>query len=93
MGVRLSLGASPGGLRSLVVGESLRMAVLGIGAGVLGALAASRILVGFLYGVSPADPTTYVTVPALLLAVAAAAAWVPARRAARVDPVAVLRAE
>jgi predicted permease len=93
MGVRLSLGASPARLRSLVVRESLRMAVLGIGAGVLGALAASRILTGFLYGVSPVDPATYVTVPALLLAVAAAAAWLPARRAARVDPVAVLRAE
>lgn len=93
MGVRLSLGASPGGLRSLVVGEGLRMAVLGIGAGVLGALAASRILAGFLYDVSPVDPATYVAVPALLLAVAVAAAWLPARRAARVDPVAVLRAE
>jgi putative ABC transport system permease protein len=93
MGIRLALGAAPGAVRRLVLGEGLRVAGLGLGAGLVLALAGGRVLRSQLYGVGSADPATYVALSAVLLLVAAAATWIPARRATRVDPAITLRAE
>jgi len=90
IGVRMALGAKPGHVLGLVLGDALRLAVAGVLLGVLGALAVSRALSGALYGVTAGDPTTYAAVTALLLAVAAAAGLVPALRAMRLDPVRAL---
>lgn len=93
LGVRLALGARPGSLVSDVVRRGLRPVlaggVVGIGAGLLFV----RFLRGFVFGVSTTDPLTFVAVPSALLVIAVLAAWLPARRASRVDPVNVLRAE
>lgn len=93
IGVRLALGATPADVRRLVLGRGLGLAIAGVGIGVPGALGASRLLQGQLYGVSAADPLTYAAVALLLLAVAALACWVPARRAMRIDPAVALRSE
>ena len=93
MGIRLALGAAPGAVRWLVLGEGLRLAALGLGAGLLLALAGARVIRSQLYGVGSADPATYVALAGVLLLVAAAATWIPARRATRVDPAIALRAE
>jgi predicted permease len=93
LGVRLVLGARPASLASQVLGRSLALAGLGLLVGLLAALALARLLEGLLYGVGPHDPATLLGVSAVLAGAAAAAAWLPARSAARVDPAAVLRAE
>lgn len=93
MGVRLALGATPGGLLRRVAGDGGRLAGLGLLIGLAGALAVGRVLAGLLYGVGGADPLTLLAVAALLLAVAAVACLIPARRASAVDPAAALRAE
>jgi predicted permease len=93
LGVRVALGARAGDVRRLVLGRGLAPAALGLGAGLAGALAAGRLLAAHLYGVRPGDPATFAGVALALGAVAFAAAWAPARRAARVDPASVLRAE
>jgi len=93
LGVRLALGADPGGLKRLVLGGALRLAAIGAAFGVAGALAASRLMQGFLLGVSAADPRILVVGVAVMLAAAALAAFVPAHRASRVDPVVALRNE
>ena len=77
----------------MVLGEGLRLSAVGVLAGILAALALARLLAGFLYGVSPRDPLTYLVVAAGLIAAAAAATFLPARRATRVDPAVALRAE
>jgi len=71
----------------------MRLAMVGIGCGILIALVVTRLLGALLYGVGASDPRTFVSVVALLALVALAAAWVPARRATRVDPMVALRAE
>jgi predicted permease len=91
IGVRMALGARPGGVEAMVLRDGLRLGVLGTGAGLLGALALSRVLKTLLHGVSPTDPATFAAAGLLLLAVAALASLLPARRAARLDPVDVLR--
>ncbi|HEX6809807.1 MAG TPA: ABC transporter permease, partial [Gemmatimonadaceae bacterium] len=92
MGIRLALGASGRQVTRLVVWESARLAAAGILIGLAGALATTRVMQSLLFDVSPTDPLTLGTVTALLLGVAVAAAWMPARRASRVDPVEALRA-
>ena len=92
-GVRLALGASRGDLYRLVLEQGLTLAALGCAIGLGLALGITRLLAGFLYGVSPYDPLTFVGVPALLGLVALLACWLPARRATRVDPIVALRAE
>jgi predicted permease len=93
LGVRQALGASPAALVRLVVSQGLRPVVLGLVAGALGALASARLLGGQLHGVSPTDPLSFAAVAAVLAAVAVIAAWVPARRATRVDSLAAIRSE
>jgi putative ABC transport system permease protein len=91
IGVRIALGAAPGEIRSLVVGQGATLAAIGIAIGVAGGLATSRSLTTLLFGVSPTDPWTFV-LSAIGLAIAAvAAAYGPARRASRIDPVILLR--
>ena len=91
IGVRIALGAAPADIRSLVVGQGAKLAAIGIAIGVVGAFVTSRALTTLLFGVSPTDPSTFV-LSALGLAVAAiAAAYGPARRASRIDPVVLLR--
>ena len=93
IGVRVALGAAPRQIEGMVVRGALRLAVLGAMLGGLGALATARVLGSLLHGLPPWDPPTYAGAVALLVLVAGVAAWVPARRAARVDPVTVLREE
>jgi ABC-type antimicrobial peptide transport system permease subunit len=73
--------------------EGMRLALVGVGIGVASALGLSRLLASVLFGVTPHDPFTFAAVPALLVAVALIAVWMPARRATRVDPLVALRAE
>lgn len=93
LGVRLALGARGMDLGRLVVGDAVRMAGMGVGLGVMGALWASRWLEPLLYEVSARDASVYALVAATLLVVSVAASWIPARRAARTDPNVALKAE
>jgi putative ABC transport system permease protein len=93
IGVRAALGATPGSILALVVRQGMTLTALGVLIGLAGALAATLALVTLLFGVSRLDPITYLGVIALLLGVSAIACWVPAWRAARVDPAIILRAE
>jgi len=93
IGVRMALGATRHDISRMVLGEGLAITLLGIAVGLAGALALTRLMLALLYGVSPTDPTTFVAVPALLAGVALLATWVPARRAARVEPLVAIRYE
>jgi putative ABC transport system permease protein len=93
IGVRMALGARRGNVLSLIVGEALLMAGAGILAGIPAALALSRFLGSSLYGIGAADPLTYLAIPLVLLAASLLAAYLPARRAMRVDPMVALRQE
>jgi putative ABC transport system permease protein len=92
IGIRLALGARPADVTRMVVRQGLGLAAAGIVVGVAGALALGRLIAGMLFGVSAADPTTVVAAAVVLLGVAVVASWLPARRAARVDPMIALRA-
>ncbi len=93
IGVRIALGASRGSVYRLIVGQALVLALTGVGFGLLAAAAVTRVLAGFLYEIRPLDPETFAAVAALLVAVTAAASWLPARRATRVDPQSALRCD
>jgi predicted permease len=93
MAVRMALGARPQALRRLVVGSGLRLAAGGVAAGLLAAVAGGRVLTTLLYEMSPTDPATLAIVAVTLLGAAAAASWIPARRATRVSSAEVLRGE
>jgi putative ABC transport system permease protein len=93
IGVRITLGAQPQEVYRLIVGEGLRFALLGVGVGLAASLALTRLLQSFLFGVSAYDPMTFAGVAMLLIFVALAASFVPARRATRVDPMVALRYE
>jgi len=93
MGVRLALGAGGGDIGGLILRQSLTFVAIGLAVGVVAGLQAVRLMDGLLFGVSATDPWTYGVVALALALVATAAAAVPARRAARVDPIRVLRAE
>jgi putative ABC transport system permease protein len=93
IGVRMALGAEPGRVVRGLLAEGMRLTALGLLIGLGGALAASRVLASFLYGIGATDPATYLAVGLLLAACAALACWIPARRAAAIDPMRALRAE
>jgi predicted permease len=93
IGVRLALGAHPATVQRMVVGRGLALAGLGVSVGLAGTLVLTRYLQAVLFGVEPNDAATLGGAVLGLVAVAALAAWVPARRAARVDPVTALRAD
>ena len=93
IGVRVALGATRGTVVRHVLGRSLLQSAAGAALGLLGALALTRLLAPLLYQTAPTDPTTFAAAVVFLLAAAVAGAWLPARRAARTDPMAALRAE
>ncbi|HSL82390.1 MAG TPA: FtsX-like permease family protein, partial [Thermoanaerobaculia bacterium] len=93
IGIRMALGAGRGSVLARVVGGSLALTGAGLAAGLLGAWAAAGLLASQLYQVRPDDPAAYAAVAALVVATGLAAAWLPARRAAGVDPVRALRQE
>ncbi|HEY7877932.1 MAG TPA: ABC transporter permease [Gemmatimonadaceae bacterium] len=93
IGIRTALGAASRDIVAHVIGGGVKLAALGVAIGLGGAVAASRLLESLLFGVSRLDPITYVGVTVLLTAVAVLASWLPAQRAARVDPSITLRAE
>jgi putative ABC transport system permease protein len=93
IGVRVALGARTAHILSTIVGQAALVTAAGIAAGVAGALALARSMATLVFGVSTRDPLTFVAVPLVLAIVAAIATVVPARRAARVDPMLALRDE
>ena len=93
IGVRIALGAEPFSIFGLVVGQGLRLSAAGIGVGWLAAVAFTRVMTSMLVGVKPTDPATFGAMAVLFLLIAAVAAWVPARRAAGLDPTVALRDE
>ncbi|MGH7618727.1 MAG: FtsX-like permease family protein [Gemmatimonadaceae bacterium] len=93
IGIRLALGAAPRSVISLVVRTGMNLTGVGVTVGAVAAVGGTRVLGGMLYGVSPGDPTTLVAIVALVVAIALAACYLPARRAARIDPTEALRTE
>ena len=91
LGMRLALGAQPGQVQKMVLGQGFVLASVGVAVGLLLALGLTRLMSSLLFEVSPTDPVTYVTVAGLLLIVAVLASYLPARRAAKVDPMTALR--
>jgi ABC-type antimicrobial peptide transport system permease subunit len=91
IGIRMALGARPGDIRRLALGESLRLTGAGVMVGIPGALAAGRLVHGLLYGMSPTDPWVLGMASLVMVTVALLAGWLPAARAARIDPNSALR--
>ena len=93
IGVRMALGASRGSVTTMVLGQSLKLVIGGVALGALGAIALSRVVRSMLFGIEPHDPLTVVTMAVLMVMAALVASYVPAHRAAGIDPVTALREE
>ena len=93
IGIRMALGAETGHVLKMVISQGMGLALAGVVVGVVSALGLSRLLASFLFGVKPRDLAVFIAVPLVLSAVSFVAVWLPARRAARVDPATALRAE
>ena len=91
--MRVALGAQRRDVMAMVVGQGMTMTIVGTAIGVAVSAALARLMSSLLFGVSAVDPATFVAIPVLLIAVALAACYVPARRAMRVDPLQTLRSE
>jgi putative ABC transport system permease protein len=92
IGIRLALGGGPSDVARMVIGDGMRMALLGILVGTVASLGLARLLTGLLYGTKPTDPVTYAVIAATLALTALLASALPARRATKADPVDALRA-
>jgi len=93
IGVRLALGARPSDVSAMVLRQSGGVVIIGLGVGLAAAFGSSQLMKSLLFHVSAADPITYGAVTSFLLAIAAMASWIPARRAAALDPTTALRSE
>jgi len=93
MGIRMALGADRNAIRKLVVGQGMRLALVGVVAGIAASFGLTRLLSTFLFGVEPWDPAVFVSAPFILTAIALLALWLPATRASKVEPMQALRAE
>jgi putative ABC transport system permease protein len=93
LGVRVALGATTRDVMRMVLVEAFALAAAGVMLGVAGAVATTRLIAALLFGVAPTDPATFVSIAGMLMAIALAGSYVPARRATRVDPIATLRSE
>jgi putative ABC transport system permease protein len=93
IGVRMALGAQAGYALKQVLWEGLLLTIVGVVVGLIGALALTRLLTNLLFEISATDPLTFAIAPPLLILVALLACWIPARRAAKVDPLTALRSE
>jgi ABC-type antimicrobial peptide transport system permease subunit len=93
IGIRMALGANQPTVLKLVVKQGMTLALTGVAVGLVGALAFGRLVSSLLYGVKPTDPLTFASISVLLIIVALIASYIPARRAARIDPMVCLRSE
>ena len=93
LGIRVALGAAPGTVLRLVLGEGMKLAMIGTVLGLVAAVGAAQLVQGLLYNVGAIDPVAFTTVPLLLVGVAALAVYLPARRAASVEPMRALKAD
>ena len=93
IGVRMSLGAHPWRVRAMILGDGLKLVLIGLGIGAVGSVFASRVVEGLLFGVAVNDPTTLIGVALVIAAVGVAGSWVPAARASSVQPIEALRSE
>lgn len=92
-GIRLALGAQTSNVLKLILGQGLKLAIVGVALGLLAAIAFTRLLQGLLFGISASDPLTFGVIAVLLVGVALLACWLPARRATKVDPLEALKSE
>jgi ABC-type antimicrobial peptide transport system permease subunit len=93
IGVRMALGAQPGEVVSMVLGQGVKLLLVGAGCGLLGAMALTRWMSGLLFGVAPIDAISFSAAAGVLLVAAALTTWLPARQAAKIDPMIALRYE
>jgi len=93
IGLRMALGAQLTNVRGMILGQTLKLTLIGVGLGLAGAFVLARFLASLLFGVGTYDPVTFLGVALLLIGVALAASYIPARRAMRVDPIVALRYE
>jgi putative ABC transport system permease protein len=93
IGIRVALGASQRAVIGLVLSSGVRWTLIGVAAGLVASAAATRLLLGMLFGVTPLDPMTFIAVSVVFALIAALASYLPARRAAKVDPLIALRYE